>query len=168
MNIEEIKLVLLKSDLKAFKKALDEYDIKEVDNFGNNILHYYIKESKNLTLNYKEVIDLVLSKGLDINAKQTKGAFKRSPLQLAVFMKLKDITDYLIKLGADVNSTDANGNSVLWTAVMFYRDNDGYFIEKLIKSGADIHQKNDHGKSPIQMAYAVDNNDAKKFFPPLP
>ncbi|HVI47545.1 MAG TPA: ankyrin repeat domain-containing protein [Chitinophaga sp.] len=163
-NIESLKLVLLKSDFKALKEALDCYNINETDKFGNNILHYYIKESGHLKLDYKAVIDLILSKGLDINAKQTEGPYKRSPLNLAVTLTLKEIADYLIKEGADINSTDANGNSVLWAAVMWYRG-DGFLIKRLIESGADVNQKNDAGISPIKLAKSIENYDADKFFP---
>jgi uncharacterized protein len=167
INIESLKLILLKSDFEELQKALEDYNINEVDNSGNNILHYYIKESKNLELKPKDVIDLFLKKGINIDEKQSKGAFKRSPLHISVFMKLKDISDYLIDLKADINSTDANGNSILMTSVMWYREQNGYYIEKLIKSGADLFQQNNHGRSPIQSAYETDNNDAEKYFPPL-
>ncbi|WP_163308733.1 ankyrin repeat domain-containing protein [Dysgonomonas sp. 521] len=164
MTIEEQKLVLLEADIQKLEVVLENYNIKEIDNSGNNILHYYIKQSKSLNLNYKSVIDLFVKAGLDIDEKQQKGAYQRSPLHLAVFMKLKDITDYLIGLGADVNSTDANGNTVLFTAVMSYRGDDGYFIEKLIQSGADIHKTNAHGISPVELAESIANYDARKYF----
>jgi hypothetical protein len=41
MNIEEIKIILLKSDLSEFINALDSFNVNEHDNFGNSILHYY-------------------------------------------------------------------------------------------------------------------------------
>lgn len=163
-NIEEVKEILLSSNFEDFKDALNHYNIHEQDKFGNNIFHYYIKESKELSLNYRDIIDVVLSKGLDINDKQSKGAFKRSPLHLAVFMKLKNVVEYLIELGADINSTDANGSSILGTAVMWYRDQDGYFIEKLIESGADSFLENNHGVSAFSLAQTIGNSDVKKFF----
>jgi len=163
-NITELNTILYSSNFTKFKDALNDYNIHEEDNFGNNILHCYIKESKNLEMNYKDVIDIILSKGLNINEKQTKGAFKRSPLHIAVFMKLENITNYLIDLGADLNSTDTNGNSILWTAVMWYRDQNGNFIEKLIEKGADIHKENNNGISAFSLAHSISNSDVKKFF----
>ena len=162
-DIEKIKIILLNSDINQLKDAIRFYNVQEQDKFGNNILHYYIKESKNLELDCKTVIDLILSKGLDINQKQSRGAFKRSPLHIAVFMKLKEIVDYLIELGADVNSTDANGNSILMTAITWYRDKNGYFIEKMINSGANIYQENNHGISAYSLANNI-NSDVLKFF----
>jgi ankyrin repeat protein len=162
-DIEKMKIILLNSNFNQLEDAINLYNIQEQDKFGNNILHYYIKESKNLKLDCKDVIDLILSKGLDINEKQSKGAFKRSPLHIAVFMKLKDIVDYLIELGADVNSTDANGNSILMTAITWYRDANGYFIEKLINNGANIYQENNHGVSAYSLANNI-NSDVLKYF----
>ncbi|WJS95695.1 ankyrin repeat domain-containing protein [Flavobacterium johnsoniae] len=164
IRIEELSRILFNSNFIEFKETLTDYNILEVDNFGNNILHCYIKESENLKMSYKDVIDIILSKGLNINQKQSKGNFKRSPLHLAVFMKLENIVNYLIELGADVNSTDANGNSIIWTAVMFYRDQNGFFIEKLIKSGANINLENNNGISAFCLANSISNSDVKKFF----
>jgi ankyrin repeat protein len=163
-SIDELTAILFSSDFLKFENALHDYKINEKDNFGNNILHYYIKESMNLDFDYKEIIDILVSKGIDINEKQSKGAFKRSPLHLAVFMKLKNIVNYLLELGADVNSTDANGNSILWTAVMWYRDQNGYFIEKLINSRADTNLKNSNGISAFSLAQSFSNSDVIKFF----
>lgn len=165
-KIDNIKQILLKSNFEDFQKSIEDYNINDKDNQGNNILHYYIKESSNLKLDYKKIIDLLLNKGIDIDEKQSKGRHKRSPLHLAVFMKLKDITNYLIEKGANINSTDGTGNTPLWTSVMFYREEDSYFIEKLINCGADINHKNDYGISPVELAYSFDNNEGIiKYFP---
>lgn len=48
MNIEELKLVLLKNNIEDLKKALSTFTIGEQDKFGNNILHYYLKQAKDL------------------------------------------------------------------------------------------------------------------------
>jgi len=166
VKLEVLNQILFSSDFERFKEALEQYNIHEQDRYGNNILHYYIKESKKLKLDYKDMIDVILSKGLDINERQSKGTFKRSPLHLAVAMNLESIADYLIDLGADVNSTDANGNSVLLAAVLRYRGQNGYIVEKLIKSGADINKKNNHGISAFSLAQSIDS-DVLKFFKQL-
>lgn len=164
ITIEELKSILLETDINKLEMALQNYNIHETDKFGNNILHYYIKSTGSFNLDYKQVIDLFLQKGIDINQKQTTGTYKRSPLHLSVFMKLKDITEYLIELKADINSTDANGNSILSTAIITYRGDESYFIEKLIESGADINVKNNYGVSPLELAETIANYDVKKFF----
>ena len=104
-NIEKLKMILLKSDFSEFEKALDNYTINEQDEYGN-ILHYYIKESESLDLDAKQIINLLIKKGLNLEEKQRKGRHNRSPLHLAVFMKLKSISECLIDFNANINSTD--------------------------------------------------------------
>jgi ankyrin repeat protein len=166
MFINEDKLRFLDcnsfEDLQSF---LENYDINEIDDFGNNILHYFLTNIKTFNVAWNDVIPEILNKGLDINVKQNKGAFKRSPLHIAVLIKSKEITDYLIDKGADINSTDANGNSILSTAVMrYWTDRDGYFIEKLIQCGADPFKENNYGHSAYSSACSIDNSDVGKFF----
>jgi uncharacterized protein len=164
-TIEDIKNALLSSNFEVLKEVINEYNINEIDSSGDNILHYYIKSSDTFNLDYKSVIDLFVSKGIDINQKQIKGSFKRSPLHIAVFNKQFDITDYLIKLGADVNSTDANGNNPLMTAVMWYNDGNDSLIKTLIEKGADINQENNHGRTAKLDAMENDGNeDIHKYF----
>lgn len=167
-TIEEIKLLLLNSNYEILKEALNDYDINSFDSNGNNILHYYINSNESVKIKSELVLDLFVLKGIDIDQKQIKGAFKRSPLHISVFIKQQEITDYLIKLGADINSTDGNGNNILMTAISRFNfgENGGYFIEKLINLGADINQENNHGISAKTLALRYDKNEgARKFIP---
>lgn len=160
----EMKVDFLNCDtIEKLQTFLNCFDIKSIDKTGNNILHYFLNNEQSFSLKWDKIIPDILSKGLDINEKQSKGAFQRSPLHIAVFLKQKEIVDYFINQGADINSVDANGNSILWTAVMKY-DGDGYFIETLIGHGADIHRKNNHGVSAIELANTIANNDVMKYF----
>ena len=166
MDINQVKQIMLKSDFNLLERALDDYDINEFDKFGNNVLHFYIKERKRINLDCKSVIDLFLNKGLYINGKKDNKYVFGSPLQLAVSMKQKDVFDYLIELGANVNATDSNGNSILSTAVMWYRDTemDEYFIKRLLECGANIDQTNHYGISPKSLAESIANYNVKKYF----
>ncbi|AWG25833.1 ankyrin repeat domain-containing protein [Flavobacterium kingsejongi] len=166
-TIEEIKLLLLNSDYESLKESLNDYDINSFDTNGNNILHYYINSNQSVKIKPELVIDLLVSKGLDINQKQIKGAFKRSPLHISVFIKQQEITDYLIKLGADINSTDLNGNNILMTAIsrIKFGENGEYFIKKLIENNADINQLNNHGRSAKMSGIENEGNEAiHKYF----
>ena len=158
--------LLVNSDIAGLDKLLNEKNINIQDNNGNNVLHHYIKWSADLNVDYKTVIDLFLKKGIDINSKQSKGTFKRSALHIAVMMKLVDITDYLIASGAEIDSTDANGNTILLNAVMAYRDGEnGYFVKKLIACGANVHQKNSHGITPLHRVIDRSNHKGiQEFF----
>lgn len=170
-TIDNIKEILLKSDFNKLKESLNNYNINEHDKFGNNILHYYITQSKNLKLNIKDTIDELLARGININEKQTLGQFKRSALQMSVVLNLKEIFDLLISKGAEVNSADVHGNSILNSAVFnYFKDNNnyGYYITELLKHGADPLQENDYGISSYSLANSISNNDVKKYFSNLP
>lgn len=160
-TIEEIKLELLNLNYEVLKEEINDFDINSFDSNGNNILHYYIQSNESVKIKPQLVLDLFVSKGIDINQKQTKGAFKRSPLHIAVFMKLKDITNHLISLDAEINSTDANGNNILMTAIsrMKFGENGEYFVKKLIENNADINQLNNHGRSAKMSALENDGNE---------
>lgn len=167
-SINEMKQVLLNSDFEKFEKMLENYNINEFDKFGNNILHFYIKEQERINVDYKKIIDVLMNRGLDLEGKTSNKYIFGTVLQLAVSMKKKDIFDYLLGLGANVNATNSYGNSILTTAVMNYNnDDDGYYIKKLIEHKANVYQENNKGISPISLVYSFDNNDVKKYFPSL-
>ena len=161
----EIQLEFLNCDtIEKLQTFLDNYDIKGFDKFGNNILHYYLKNEEAFKLEWDKIIPEILKRGLDIDEKQSTGQFGRSPLHMSVFFKRKEITEYLINSGADVNSTDANGNSILSTAVYWYQGQDGFFIELLINRGADVHLENNYEISAISLARSISNYDVAKYF----
>ena len=56
--------------------------------------------------------------------------------------------DLLLKYGADPNSCDADGNTVL----MYHRHNLGR-LDYFIKAGADINAKNNNGETVLSMAF---------------
>lgn len=167
ITIKDLKMILLKSNYNDFEKALDDYNINEHDEFGNNILHYYMKHIKELSLDFEKIFKSVLSKGLNIDDKQSIGSFKRTCLQLSVVLNLKNVFDYLINNGADVNSTDANGTSVLSTAVINYLKNPsnyGYYISELLAHNADAKLENKDGISASSLANSISNSDVNKYF----
>jgi ankyrin repeat protein len=167
-TIEELKNILLLSDFFELKKSLDEYDVCEYDKFGNNILHYYLLHIKDISLNFKDVINELLNRGININAKQSTGQYKRSCLQITVVLNIREGFDFLIGKGADVNSTDANGNSILSNAVFNYlkdRINYGYYIKVLLDNGANPFQKNNYGISAYSLvSNLTPDNDVNKYF----
>ncbi len=167
MNIDELKIVFLKSDMKLLKSAIKDFDINQQDKFGNNILHYYIKNKKEVSYEIGKLLGLFLSNGLDINECQSTGNFKYSPLHLAVVLNSRQIFETLIENGANVNAKDANGNSILSSAVFNYskdKESYGYYIVKLLELKADINAENNYGVTPLSLAKSIANSDVSKFF----
>lgn len=162
-TIEEIKIKLLNNTFAEFQKNLNEYNINEFDKFGNNILHYFIKNESVIKIKIEELLPELINRGFDINVPSPKGQH-RTPLYLAVSCKSKTVFEALINSGANINAVDVNGNSPLSQAIMNYKGDDGFFIEKLISDGADINLKNKYGHSPISLANTIVNYDIKFFF----
>ena len=163
MNIDDLKLILLNKPLSEIETALDDFSIASFDNYGNNILHYYVKNYESIKLPAESIIQLSINRGIDINARQSKKD-KRTALQLAVMKKAKQIFDILISNGADVNIQDGNGNVALSDAVFWYRNDDGHFIETLIAKGARVDIENNYGVTPKRLSDTIANYDSKKFF----
>lgn len=96
--------------------------------------------------------DLVVENYLDsVNAKNY------TPLQLALQVEDISILKLLIKAGAFVDVTDAEGNFLLHVATLCKESEE---IQKLlIKAGANVNAKNDHGDTPLFWAVRAENEN---------
>jgi len=65
------------------------------------------------TSGHKEVAELLITKGADVNA---KNADSNTPLHSAIRAGHKDVAELLIAKGADVNARDGDGRTPLWYA----------------------------------------------------
>lgn len=102
-------------------------------------------------------VELVSNYG--VNAKDINGF---TPLMLCVQNGRIDMIDYLIEHNADVNQINNIGNTALFYAV-FYSKNQTEIIEKLLKAGADINIQNKSGVSPLTLANSMANDRVSKF-----
>jgi ankyrin repeat protein len=98
---------------------------------------------------YPEIVKLLLERGADVN-KNTHGI---TPLYIAVSKDRVDIVRILVEQGgADVNSTDSSGMSVLDIAC---RDGNADMVDFLITHGADVNPTTGH--APLYIAAGYDN-----------
>ena len=165
MFTNDDKARFLKCDtVEKLDEFLTSISINGFDEYGNTILHYYLKNPDAVPLNGQLVVTTILRKGIDINAQSTTGKFRHTPLSLSLNNGLKDIFELLLDFGADVNVPTANGNPVLFNVMMKPQLDQEFFIQRLLKYGADIHQKNDHGVSPADLADSISNAGFKKYF----
>lgn len=98
-------------------------------------------------------MEALVSAGVNVNA---RGNFKTTPLYRVMCssgMTTKSMvpakTTWLIGQGADVNAANADGDSILYEAVVCgQRD----VIDSLIAAGAQIDHQNKHGRTPLMAA----------------
>lgn len=91
---------------------------------------------------FRALLKSKISQNNHINIKEwinSKNERDHSPLMLAVYNNNLKLANHLIYYGADVNSYDSNGNTILMGAAL-----KGYTdaIKLLIKSGANINKRN--------------------------
>jgi cytohesin len=104
-------------------------------------LHYAALEA------HKEIIELLIAKGADVNAKDKHG---RISLHLAALGGHKEIAELLIAKGADVNAKGMTGWTALHQAAIYgYKE----IAELLIAEGADVNAK---ASSGIQLHTPLD------------
>ena len=156
-SIEEVKVKLLNNEIE---NLFLDFDVNSYDKHGNNILHYYLKNSESLAIDSKQFLDMLLSEGLDLNSLQSKSP-KSSALHLAVKLKKRDLVVQLVEYNVDIDAVDEEGNTPLWVAVMWYRNDDPFYISYLLEIGADKNIENKHGVSPLGLSNVMTNYDSK-------
>lgn len=99
--------------------------------------------------NNKDVVELLLENG----AIMEKNLILRHA-------ESKEMAEFLISLGADVNGEDGSGQTPLHWNIITNKPLD--LIRFLIDSGADVNTKDNDGKTPLHMAVGGHNIDCVK------
>lgn len=95
-----------------------------------------------------DIVKLLLNKGANPNI-AANNQFKVAPIHSACAISNYDITDLLIKHGADVNAKQMQGVTPLHSAA---HNGQTKLAKLLIDSGAYINSKMDNGQTPLFMA----------------
>lgn len=102
---------------------------------------------------HKDMVSLLLDKGMDINATQYYG--EKTFLHYEVEGGHIELVKYLLAHKADINSRTSSGETPLQTSLLWRR----FDIAKLlITSGADINSSDDTGISVLHEAVKIGNN----------
>ena len=126
--------------LKSVAKLLiDQSNISEV----NELLEFAIDKDET------DAVKVVLKHGIEINAKLPKS--QMTPIQLSSAKGLSQITKFLIKNGAYVDTQDINRLTLLQQAII---NKDIELIELLINHGANVHTK---GRNERPLILALEN-----------
>ena len=108
-------------------------------------LHYAVFQD------HKEIAELLISEGADVNAKGMHG-HRGTPLHSAASHGHKEIAELLLAEGADVNAKSGNGSTPLLFAIDRRYNINKILIELLISKGADVNAKNAKGNTPLHSA----------------
>lgn len=104
------------------------------------------------SVSHKKMIDLLVSKGAQVNARASSGA---TPLYFAVLRDQKDDVQYLLDHGADVNLPDAYGTTILDAALQLQF---GSLIPLLLDHGADVNAIDQSQRRPLTYAMGMDDH----------
>lgn len=158
-------------------------DINAQDELGNTALHHAIFSHIRGSL-----IPLLINAKADIHRKNLKG----ESVIFAAARNFPDWVEYLHKLGADYNSIDNKGNTLLMHALetdsdsfliflsnaanvnqqnnagetalsLAVKNDKRWAIQRLLIAGADIHQKNKAGETLALIAYKARNYKLLEF-----
>ncbi len=100
------------------------------------------------TFGHKEIVELLIAKGADVNAKG--GVIKGTiPLHKAASNGHKEVAEVLIAKGADVNAKSENGRTSLHNAAY---NGHKEVVELLISKGADLNAMHVTGGTPLDSA----------------
>ena len=100
---ESIVAAIRLGNIEAIKQHLDDgTEVNAKDENGLTPLHF---------AKTKEIADLLISKGADVNAKEAKNQI--TPLHWAAWRGRKEIVELLIANGADVNAKEIGGDTPL-------------------------------------------------------
>jgi ankyrin repeat protein len=94
----------------------------------------------------KDIVELLLAKGADVNAKTDRGS---TPLHLAAFHNHRNVLELLLVKGAQVNEKSDSGCTPLYSAA---EKNSMDAAKLLIAKGAEIDANAENGFSPLHIA----------------
>ena len=103
------------------------------------------------SVRHKQLVQLLVSKGANVNAQAASGA---TPLFWAVLRDQKDDAEYLIAHGANVNLPDAYGDTILDCALHLQY---GSMIKLLVEHGADVNALDQSQHRPLTYALQMDD-----------
>lgn len=110
-----------------------------------------------------EIAQILINNGAKINIK-TKKSGVTSLHEATKGTGRGYVAKLLIKLGADVNAQDNNGNTPLHNTASGFTGITTELIDLLIRNGADRNIKNNQGKTPFDVAVDLGHDEVINYF----
>jgi ankyrin repeat protein len=140
-------------------------DINHLNEMGNTIL---MEVCRGVIKNRKDqniIISLLLKSGINLNAKNIYG---NSAISYSINTKNFKLLKHLLKIGADINILDSNGNTLVHKVVLlalFERLKNKELddmIDILIANGINPNIRNNDGYTPLHLAVKPANDKDEK------
>ncbi|WP_339046299.1 ankyrin repeat domain-containing protein [Candidatus Mesenet endosymbiont of Agriotes lineatus] len=135
-NIEEVRSLLEKG------ASANAVNYKQFHN-KSTVLLWAAEQGK------KEVVELLLKHGADINNGGREGKPTATPLHAAIEKKHEEVAIFLIENGADIHVKDQLGATPLHAAAY---EGLGKLVKLLLDKGANVHIQNIHKDTPLHRA----------------
>lgn len=133
----------------VFNKLIEQgANIHHIDNNGKPILL--------ITQKYPSMIQILVDKGVDINAQDKLGW---TALHSAIWSNKIKSVELLFKLGADVGMKTTTGDTAMSLAA---HKSNIRIIKLLVASGADVNNVDIHGDTPLMDAVSFDEDRDNK------
>ncbi|MBL6445148.1 ankyrin repeat domain-containing protein [Fulvivirga sp. 29W222] len=145
-QVEDVKeLIASGANINILNEAVGEFPIHVAAEKGN-----------------VDILDVLIKNGADLDV-LTKPGY--SAAHLAVFSNNYEALKLLLDNGANKNIKDPDGNTLLWSAVMHYDDEDGdAMIKMLLDTGIDPHIPNSHGVNLLNLLKMPKNENIRHLF----
>ena len=140
-------------------------DVNHLNEMGNTLL---MEVCRGVIVNRKDknvIISLLLKSGINLNAKNIYG---NSAISYSINTKNLKLLKHLLKIGADINILDSNGNTLVHKIVLlalFERLKNkelDEIIDILIATGINLNVKNNDGYTPLHLAVKPANDKDEK------
>ena len=109
--------ILLTNDLEKLRKLSSKVLTSVSQKTGLSLFHYFILNSKKLTLDLAQTLGIFLKGGVNINGQASKSNGFYSALHFAVgYPENFELSKLLVEHGIDLRLRDIYGNTAFWNA----------------------------------------------------
>jgi len=134
-------------DMTRLDSMLQHNDLHVLDERGRTLMHWAVG------CNQHEVFDELVSRGMDLNRKDSEG---NTALYVAIQFDRDTLFDQYLSMLKDGEWAMDQGAGLLQRAIL---DGKLSYVQKLIENGVDIETANALGSTPLEMAKRVENEE---------